>query len=81
MSLGGHVAAQRLLKKLDEQDADFKSYHFSIIDLLDTESLDAEKSTLDEYDDKVSLLATRIQQLVRSSDDSSATTATDFSPH
>ena len=82
MSPGHHVAAQRLLKELDELDADFKSYHFSIIDLLDTEPLDAEQSALDEHDDKVSILATRIQQLVvRSSDDSSATTTTDSSPH
>ena len=53
MSPGDHTAAQRLLKKLDELDADFKSYHFSIIDLLDTEFLDAEQSTLDEHDDSV----------------------------
>ena len=57
-SPGDRVIAQRLLMKLDKLDADFKSYHFAIIDLLDTESLDAEQSILDEHDNRGSVLAT-----------------------
>ena len=45
--------AQQLLQKLSSLDSDFKSYHFSIIDLVEENSLETEQRVLDEHDDKL----------------------------
>ena len=53
--------AQRLQRKLDELDQEFRTYHFAVIDLTEE---DAAEPELDEHDDKVGNLSTCIQQLV-----------------
>ena len=67
-------SAQTLLAKLNELDADFKSYHFHIVDLTEEESLDAEQTILDEHDDRIVNLSTRLQQLVSEVQASSSVT-------
>ena len=60
-----HDLAQRLATKLETLDAEFKSHHFSLIDLIDDEgTLGEEQEALDRHDDDVTSLAVRIQQVV-----------------
>ena len=53
-----HDHAQRLATKLETLDAEFKTHHFSLIDLIDDdETLEKEQETLDQHDDDVTTLA------------------------
>ncbi len=63
ISAGDRLATQRLLQKLETLDADFKSYHFAIVDLIGDNALQTEQDASDEHDDRVADLAVRIQQL------------------
>ena len=74
-STADHATVQRMQEKLDGLDAEFRTYHFDIVELVD-ESLETEQATLDEHDDKVSSLSARIQQLlVKWASDRSSTTS------
>ena len=75
ISMGDRLAAQQLLLKLDTLDADFKLYHFAIVDLVDDELLEMEQGVLNEHDDRVADLALRIQQLYSESTPSSPSTS------
>ena len=44
--------AQQLQKKLEGLDADFKLYHFRVIDLVEREDLEREQTILDKHDDR-----------------------------
>ena len=69
------VTAKGLLPKLNELDAEFRSYHFAVIDLIDEERLEAEQASLDGHDDRIAGLSMRIQQLtLRVSSSCSSTT-------
>ena len=58
-------AAQRMSQKVKELDSEFKTYHYGLIDLVDDdETLRKEQTVLDEHDDAISLLATRIEHLI-----------------
>ena len=60
--------AQRLATKLETLDAEFKTHHFSLIDLIDDdddETLEKGQETLDQHDDDVTTLAVRIQTTAR----------------
>ena len=60
--------SQKLKEKLESLDADFRNYHFVIIDLLEEESdLEHEQTILDQHDDEVLILATRLDLLVNTS--------------
>ena len=63
-SPGDLETAQRTLKKLEELDADFKTYHFAIVDAAEEEALDDEQTILDGHDDRIAGLVARAQQLV-----------------
>ena len=63
-SPGDLATAQRTLKKLEELDADFKTYHFAIVDAAEEEALDDEQTILDGHDDRIAGLVARAQQLV-----------------
>ena len=67
---------QRMKKKLDTLDSEFKTHHYALIDLIDDEeTLQKEQDVLDEHDDDVTVHAVRIQQLLTncaSSSDSSS---------
>ena len=58
--------ARQLAAKLDTLDADFKTLHFQIVDLIDERApeLDTEQDTLDKHDDDVTGLSVRVQQLI-----------------
>ena len=45
-------------------DSDFKSHHYAIVDLIEEGAMDAEQTTLDEHDDRVTDLSIRLQQLI-----------------
>ena len=61
--------AKQLISKLEDLNKDFKSVHFSIIDLLEEESgdIDREQEILDKHEDKVVSMTLRLQKLVKSS--------------
>lgn len=56
--------AQRMAQKLETLDSDFKSRHYSVIDLIEEDGLEREQYILDEHDDEVTGLSTRLQQLI-----------------
>ena len=57
--------AQGMTRKLDSLDADFRTHHHAVVDVVDDEeTLEREQTTLDEHDDVVAELAARIEQLV-----------------
>ena len=58
------ATVQWLLKKLYTLDAEFKTHHFAIVDLIKEETLGEEQAMLDDHDDKVLLLTERLQRLV-----------------
>ena len=54
MSPAKRIAVQRLAKRLDSLDAEYKKQHLAVIDLIDgADALATEQTTLDELDDKV----------------------------
>ncbi len=67
LTSGDARIAQQLLQRLSSLDSDFKSYHFSIIDVIGEDSLEAEQRILDGHDDKLANLSARLQELVASS--------------
>ena len=58
------LSAQQSLEKLNSIEAEFKSYHLALVDLLDEDAQEGEQRTLDEIDDKVACLVVRLQRLV-----------------
>ena len=59
--------AQWYKEQLIATDAEFRAHHYSIVDVLeDPDLLAAEQATLDEHDDAVSQLTTKLQKILRS---------------
>lgn len=59
--------AQRMVKRLETLDLQFKEYHGALIDLIKDDeeaALQREQDVLDEHDDEISLLTVEVQQLV-----------------
>ena len=56
----GLETARRLKQKLEDLDSDFKSHHYAIVDLIEEGTMDAEQTTLDEHDDRVTDLSIRL---------------------
>ena len=60
-----HDLAQHLATKLEMLDAEFKTYHFPLIDLIDDdETLGKEQETLNQQDGDATTLAVRMQQVL-----------------
>ena len=60
-----HDHTQRLYTKLDTLDAEFKTHHFALIDLIDDdETMGKEQEALDQHDDDVAALAVSLQKLI-----------------
>ena len=60
-----HDLAQHLATKLEMLDAEFKTNHFSLIDLIDNKTtLATEQETPEQHDDDVTALAVHIQQVL-----------------
>ena len=73
ISPGDLTNAQRLQRKLDELDQEFRTYHFAVIDLTEEDAAEPEQTLMDEHDDKVGNLSTRIQQPIDKYSSSSST--------
>ena len=58
------LAIQRLIKKFETLDTEFRQHHYTIVELLDDEAVDEEQAALDDHDEKVTDLVDRLQQLV-----------------
>ena len=63
LTAADRLAAQHLLQKLNSLEAEFRSYHLAVVDLIEEDALEGEQAILDEHDDRVSRLV-RVQQLV-----------------
>ena len=60
--------AQKLLKRLESLDSDFKTQHLAFVDSLKEGSdLDCEKDILDQHDDEVLDLSTHLERLIDAS--------------
>ena len=64
LTITDRATVQRLLKRLDTLDSEFKTHHFAVVDLVEEETLGEEQAVLDDHDDKVLLLTERLQRLV-----------------
>ena len=58
------LAIQRLLKKLEEQDTEFKKYHYTIVELLEEDDNLEEQAKLDVHNDKIADFILCLQVLV-----------------
>ena len=56
--------ARTLKEKVDTADTEFKKHHFSIVELLDEEYVDVEQGVLDNHEDEVLDLLTRLEWLI-----------------
>ena len=57
--------AQQLKKKLEDLVSEFKTHHYSLIDVIDDDhTLEAEQATLDKHDEDVTALTIRIQHVL-----------------
>ena len=63
LTAADRLAAQHLLQKLNSLEAEFRSYHLTVVDLVEEDAFEGEQAILDEHDDRVSRLV-RVQQLV-----------------
>ena len=55
-------AAKRMKTKVESLDSEFRSQHYALIDVIENEDdLPDQQEILDEHDDAISLLATRLQ--------------------
>ena len=63
LDAGDRAMALQLTRRLSDLDAEFKRHHFSIIDLVDETAVDGEQNALDDHDDKVTVLTSRLQRL------------------
>ena len=79
-SPGDLATAQRFLRKLDELDEEFKSHHLSIVDLIGEESIDTEQGILDDHDDKVASLSSRLQQFISKLSSAHSSASMDSNP-
>ena len=58
------LALQRLSQKLEALDAEHRSHHLALIDVIEDDALEAEQRVLDEHDDRATDLSTRIRRLL-----------------
>ena len=64
LSVVDHLSIQRHMESLKEHDADFRTHHFAVVELVNEEDLVAEQAVLDEHADKVTDYMDRLQQLL-----------------
>ncbi len=62
------LVAQQLAQKVSSLDADFKTHHYAIIDLVPEDALATEQAILDEHDDRITSLTVRLGQIVSEPD-------------
>ena len=53
VSHSDQIAVKGIVKKLEALDAEFNTYHFMIIDLIEEDELLRELAILDDHDDKI----------------------------
>ena len=58
------LAIQRLIRKFESLDAEFRKHHYTIVELLEDEAVDEEQATFDDHDEKITDLVERLQQLI-----------------
>ena len=75
-------SAQNILQKLSSLDADFRSHHLAVVDLIAEDAIEGEQVDRDRHDDRVNDLTTRIQQLCAQATGAPAASATsEVSPY
>ena len=57
--------AKRLTTRLESLDTEYKTHHYSIVDLTDDAgALETEQTALDDHDENIAQLGIRIQRLI-----------------
>ena len=64
---------QCLLEQAKEISSNFKTSHLALVDLIADEEVDAEQATLEDYEEKMMCLTTRLHQLATEHDNKSLT--------
>ena len=57
------LIVQQLKKRLEMLVEEFRSYHFTVIDLVEEEDLEREQAILDDHDDRATNILDHLQQL------------------
>ena len=65
LSASDKLSAQNLLQKLSSLDAELRSFHFAVIDLIDEDAIEEEQAVLDDHDDRIADFTVRLQALVQ----------------
>ena len=76
LTMANESSAQNILQKLSSLDADFRSHHLAVVDLIAEDAIEGEQVDLDRHDDRVDDLTTRIQQLCAQATGAPAASAT-----
>ena len=64
------ATAQRLLERLNETSKEFKTHHLALVDLAEEDELEAEQKTLDEHEERLSLLTVIVRQIITDCEES-----------
>ncbi len=64
LSAEDKLSAQQLLQRVNALDVEFKTYHYTVVDLVDEGSEEGEQIVLDQNDDKIASLTVRIRRLI-----------------
>ena len=54
------LVIQRLIKKFETLDTEFRQHHYTIVEMLDDKAVE-EQATLDDHDERVTNLVERLQ--------------------
>lgn len=60
------IAAQRYKEQLIALDTEFRTYHYSIVDVIEGDEILATEQAVLDKDDAVSQLTTKLQKILRS---------------
>ena len=64
LSHADRLSIQRLIKKFEALDTEFRQHHYNIVELLEDEAVEEEQATLDDHDERVTDLVERLQHLM-----------------
>ena len=63
LSVKDRLTLQQLEQKLETFDTNFKTYHFEALELIEEKDQDDEQAMLDEHEDRIADITTRIHLL------------------
>ena len=64
LSMADELVLKQLQQSLENLDSSFRSFHFEILDLIEERNQENKQTSLDERDNKISNIATRVRHLL-----------------